>query len=114
MLGVFHEFGMLGCKPLKTLDHNVVIKGYGIVKFDSLLSNINQFQTLIGKLISLTIIRPSISYIFQVLSQFMHNPRKYHLSVALCVLHFLKNNLGKGVCVTKSSFFFVIKRFCGW
>lgn len=64
-----HEFGVLGCKPVKIpLDNNVVIRGDGLDKNDSLIPNVVLFQKLVGKLIYLTITRPDISYSVQVLS----------------------------------------------
>lgn len=48
-LKLLNEFGMLGCKPVKTpLDINVVIKVDGVDNFDNLLTNVTYFQKLIG------------------------------------------------------------------
>lgn len=105
-LELLHEFGMLACKPVRTpLDTNAVIKKDGVNDSDNLLTNITEFQKLIGKLIYLTITRPDISYAVQTLSQFMHSPRKSHLDVAFRVLRFLKQNPGKGVKIVKSDVF---------
>lgn len=65
------------------------------------MTNITEFQKLIGKLIYLDYTRPDISYIVQVFSQFMHSLMKSHLKVALRLLRFLKNDPGKWVSVTK-------------
>lgn len=93
-----HEIG--SCKLVKTpLDPYVLIKDDGIDKVDTLLTNVTEFQILVGKLIYLTITRLDISYIVQVLSQFMHSPSKSHLRIAIRLLRFSKNNLGKGVSV---------------
>ncbi|KAI3688864.1 hypothetical protein L2E82_46759 [Cichorium intybus] len=105
-LELLHEFGMLACKPVKTpLDTNVVVKQDGVDNYDSLLTNVTEFQRLIGKLIYLTITRPDIAYTVQTLSQFMHCPRKSHLNVAFRLLRFLKQNPGKGIKVVKAELF---------
>lgn len=110
-LKLLHEFGMLGCMPVKTpLDLNIIIKDYGIYKNDVLLQNVILFQKLVGKLIYLTITRLGISYTVQVLSPFMHSPRKSHLNIGLRLLHYLKSNPSKCFSVLKSRVF--NKRLC--
>lgn len=64
-----HEYGMLGYKLVNIpLDPSQNIYKDGLDKNDFLLSNITEYQKLIGKLIYLTVTRPNISYIVQMLS----------------------------------------------
>ncbi|KAL7608142.1 hypothetical protein Lser_V15G12411 [Lactuca serriola] len=101
---LLHEFGMLSCKLFKTpLDCNVVIRGEGFDSNDVLIQNVVIYQKLIGKLIYLTITRPNISYVVQVLSQFMHSLRKSHFNIAIRLLRYLKLNPGRGFAVTKGN-----------
>ncbi|GJU77958.1 ribonuclease H-like domain-containing protein [Tanacetum coccineum] len=70
---------------------------------DPLLDNVTGYQKLIGKLIYLTTTRPNIAYTVFCLSQFMHNPLKSHLKIALKVIMYLKGSPGKGINVIKGS-----------
>ncbi|GAV68584.1 hypothetical protein CFOL_v3_12087, partial [Cephalotus follicularis] len=47
--------------------------------------------------IYLTITRPDISYGFQLVSQFMHAPKKSHMDAALRILRYLKKEPGLGI-----------------
>ena len=64
---------------------------------DELLSDVNSYQNLIGKLLYVTITRPDISYSVQTLSQFMQKPKKSHWKAALRIVRYLKNSLGQGI-----------------
>jgi len=48
-------------------------------------------------LIYVTITRPDITFIVDVLSRFMHQPREAHWSAALKILAYLKSCPGKGL-----------------
>jgi hypothetical protein len=61
------------------------------------------YRRLIGRLLYLTHSRPEISYAVSKLSQFLAAPRTDHMSAALHVLKFLKNNPGKGLFFSASS-----------
>ena len=62
----------------------------------------NSYQKLIGKLLYLSHNRPDISYSVNVLSQFMHSPRRSHFQAALRVLRYLKDTIGLGLTFTKT------------
>ena len=56
-----------------------------------------RYQRLVGKLIYLSHTRPDITYPVNVVSQFMHDPRKLHMDVVERILRYLKSTLGKGI-----------------
>ena len=68
-----------------------------------LLPKPTTYRRLIGRRLYLTHSRPEISYAVSKLSQFLAAPRTDHMSAALHVLKFLKNNPGKGLFFSASS-----------
>lgn len=54
-------------------------------------------RRLIGKLLYLTIARPGITYVVNLLSQFMKDPQEEHLQAGMRALKCLKESPGKGV-----------------
>lgn len=59
--------------------------------------DISHYQRLIGKLIYLTLTRPDISYVVQVVSQFMHASTTRHLETAYRIVCYLKNSPDQGL-----------------
>nr|KYP37763.1 hypothetical protein KK1_041022 [Cajanus cajan] len=55
-----------------------------------------RYQRLVGKLIYLSHTRPNIAYAVNVVSQFMHDPRKPHMDAVERILRYLKSAPGKG------------------
>ncbi|XP_071687289.1 uncharacterized mitochondrial protein AtMg00810-like [Rutidosis leptorrhynchoides] len=102
-LDLLDEYGLLGCKPASTpIKPNLSVLSEPSEK-DPLLTNLTEYQQLVGKLIYLTLTRPDISFSVQVLSQFMHAPLQSHFNLALRVLRYLKGSPGKGVQFVKSN-----------
>ena len=83
-LELISEMGLGGVKPANTtLEANVKLtsfeydshlKGEKMEFSDQLLEDVGPYQRLIGRLLYLTMTRVDISYVVQVLSQFMHKP----------------------------------------
>ncbi|GJQ98425.1 retrovirus-related pol polyprotein from transposon TNT 1-94 [Tanacetum coccineum] len=85
-LELLSEYGLLACKPAATPLHQNVVLGYEESQSDKFLSNMSEYQKIVGKLIYLSITRPDISYVVHCLSQHMHASLQSHFSDALRVL----------------------------
>ena len=91
---------MLHSKPL-SLPMGSHVK---VTKFEgSKLHSPDTFRRLVGKLIYLTVTRPDISFVIQVLSQFMHEPTEAHMAAAKHVLRYLNATLTQGILLSNSS-----------
>ncbi|XP_019265473.1 PREDICTED: uncharacterized protein LOC109243038 [Nicotiana attenuata] len=64
---------------------------------DEVLRDPGVYQSLFGKLLYLTMTRPDISFVVQVLSQFMHCPRISHMEAASRVVRYIKQAPGLGL-----------------
>ena len=99
-LKILEDAGLLGCKPAKVpMDHTLKLSKYE----GELLDDPTQYRRLVGRLLYLTITKPDITFVVHRLSQFMAKPRKPHYMTVLKVLHYLKNEPGKGVFFSTSS-----------
>lgn len=94
------EYKMTNSKPLHLpLDPNIKLS----LNIGDPLPTISTYQTLIGKLIYLTLTRPNISFVVHTLSQFMYQPTTTHMQGAKRILRYLKNNPSQGILLTSSS-----------
>lgn len=96
--------GQGGVKPVSTpMDFNQRLTSHefdevtGSSSTDPLLEDVESYQRLVGRLLYLTMTRPDIAYIIQVLSQFMHKPKQSHMTAALRVIKYIKNAPGLGL-----------------
>eukprot|EP00257_Ricinus_communis_P023387 XP_015583359.1 uncharacterized protein LOC107262389 [Ricinus communis] len=62
-----------------------------------LISNPTLYHRLVGSLIYLTITRPDISFAVQVVSQFVSQPRRHHLSTVHRILRYFKGTCDCGL-----------------
>uniref|UniRef100_A0A3Q7HRL7 Reverse transcriptase Ty1/copia-type domain-containing protein n=1 Tax=Solanum lycopersicum TaxID=4081 RepID=A0A3Q7HRL7_SOLLC len=83
------EAGLTGAKPSTTpIESNLRLTS---VEYDQangytedvILQDVTAYQRMVGKLLYATITRPDISYAVQVLSQFMHAPKRSHWDAAM-------------------------------
>ncbi|KAJ6881076.1 hypothetical protein NC651_027806 [Populus alba x Populus x berolinensis] len=107
-LDILETTGLLASKPAKVpMDPNV--------KFSKdsgpLLDDPTSYRRLIGRLLYLTISRPDISFVVQVVSQFMDKPRVPHLDAATQVLRYIKASPGQGLFFPVASSL-QLKTFC--
>jgi len=88
---------ILGCKPVK-----IPIEKNSRLSKDAgdYLVDPSTYRRLIGKLLYLTITRPDISYLVQVLSQFIDKPLQSHLTAAHKVLRYIKSAPGQGLLLS--------------
>jgi hypothetical protein len=100
ILDLLKEIRKLGCKPVSTpIDYKCKLNS----KDGDILSDINQFQRLVGKLIYLTVTRPDISYSVSQVSKFMHALRTSHLKSINRILRYLKGIPGKGILMKNNN-----------
>ncbi|XP_026396567.1 glucose-1-phosphate adenylyltransferase large subunit 1-like [Papaver somniferum] len=67
------------------------------------LSDPTPYRRLIGRLLYLKVTRPDITYVVNILSQFMQNPRTAHHAAALRILRYLKGTIGHGILLSVKS-----------
>ena len=85
---------MLGCKPIDTpIEQNHKNFHYA----DATSVDRGRYQRLVEKLIYLFHTIPDIAYAVNVVSQFMHDPKKPHMDVVEQILRYLKSTPGKGL-----------------
>lgn len=62
-----------------------------------LISDPTLYRRLVGSLIYLTIIHPYISFVVQVVNQFVSQPRRPHLLALYRIIHYLKDTCDQGL-----------------
>ncbi|XP_071713645.1 uncharacterized mitochondrial protein AtMg00810-like [Rutidosis leptorrhynchoides] len=102
-LELLNDYGLLGCKPFGTpIESNICVNCESSEK-DKFLTNITEYQKLVGRLIYLTLTRPDISFVVHILSQYMHAPLQSHMNLAFRTLRYLKGSPGKGIQLVKGN-----------
>ncbi|XP_019242687.1 PREDICTED: uncharacterized protein LOC109222834, partial [Nicotiana attenuata] len=105
-LELLFETGLSGGKPALTpLEFNHKLTSIEFDKVfnkenlsdDRLLEDRSGYQRIVGRLLYLTMTRPDIAFVVQVLSQFMHAPKQSHLDAAMRVIRYIKGNPGLGL-----------------
>jgi hypothetical protein len=99
VLDLLQKTEKLGCKPIDTpIESNIKLGPND----GEALTDISQFQRLVGKLIYLAVTRPDITFPINVVSQFMHAPRTTHMDAVVQILRYLKGSSGRGVRMQKN------------
>ncbi|XP_019231436.1 PREDICTED: uncharacterized protein LOC109212260 [Nicotiana attenuata] len=111
-LELISESGLSGAKPAATplkLNQKLTTTEFDKcfstknTNSDEVLKNPGTYQRLVGRLLYLTMTRPDIAFMVQVLSQFMHCPKVSHMEAALRVVRYLKQAPGLGLLMPGES-----------
>ncbi|XP_031277886.1 secreted RxLR effector protein 161-like [Pistacia vera] len=65
------------------------------------LEDATMYRKLVDSLIYLTLTRPDISYAVNVMSRYMHNPKKPHLEAVRQILRYVKSTIDYGLLYKK-------------
>lgn len=94
VLDLLTKTNMLGCKPATTpINPNHILTDAQDVR----LIDVGKYQSLVGRMIYLSLTSPDIADAVNVVNQFMHAPTMAHLEATYQILKYLKGCLGKGV-----------------
>jgi hypothetical protein len=99
-LEIMEDASMLGCKPTKCpMDQNLKLsKGERSLHPDPTI-----YRRLIGRLMYLTMTRLDIVFSVHRLSQFMDQPRDFHLKVAQHIVQYIKGAPSQGLIYPSDS-----------
>ena len=92
---------MTESKPLQLpLGSHTKLTNIGV---EDKLQDTEVYRRLIGKLIYLISTRPDITYVVQLISQFMQAPIVVHLQATKNVVRYLKGSAGQGILLSSAS-----------
>ncbi|KAK6784796.1 hypothetical protein RDI58_018251 [Solanum bulbocastanum] len=110
-LGLVSELGLAGCMPSSTpleFNHKLTstmfdeCTGNKDSVEDTPLDDCGKYQRLIERLLYLTMTRPDIAFVVQVLSQYMHSPKLSHMEATLRVVRYIKGTTGLGLFMSSN------------
>nr|XP_016491390.1 PREDICTED: uncharacterized mitochondrial protein AtMg00810-like [Nicotiana tabacum] len=105
-LELVSELGLAGGKPAATpLEFNHKLTSiefdkeipYANTTLDNELEEKGSYQRLVGRLLYLTMTRPDIAFVVQLLNQYIPAPKLSHMEVALRVVRYIKTAPGLGL-----------------
>nr|KAJ0186503.1 hypothetical protein LSAT_V11C900486210 [Lactuca sativa] len=99
-IDILEDSGLLGCRPSQfPMEQNLKLdKGE-----DEERADVNAYRRLVGRILYLQATRPDITYVVNVLSQFVSDHRQNHWNAAMRVLRYLKATLGQGILLPKGN-----------
>jgi Reverse transcriptase (RNA-dependent DNA polymerase) len=98
VLNLLTKTDMLGCRPtVSPIDVKTKIGANTGEQVDH-----ERYQRLIGRLIYLCHTRPDISFAVNVVSRYMHDPRKGHMDTVYHILRYLKSAPEKDLIFRKN------------
>lgn len=100
-LDILKDTGLLAANHLKYLLSKIIIYRIMQVLFNHLLLLV--YRRIVGRLLYLTVTRPDISHLVQVLSQFLATPRSDHLEASHKVIRYLKSAPGQGILISTNN-----------
>ncbi|XP_043710468.1 uncharacterized mitochondrial protein AtMg00810-like [Telopea speciosissima] len=93
-LDILRDSGFTSTRPADfPMEQNLMLSDSN----GTILSDPSPYCRLVGCLIYLTVIRPDIVHVVNILSQFMHQPCQPHLDAAHHLLHYLKGTPSQGI-----------------
>lgn len=101
---ILERVNLLGSKPLAT----PLATGETLVGEGSLFHYPTLYRSLVGALHYLTITRPHLSYVINVVNQFLHSPTNDHFNVVKRILCYVKATFYFGLSFTKRPESFVV------
>nr|XP_016499743.1 PREDICTED: uncharacterized mitochondrial protein AtMg00810-like [Nicotiana tabacum] len=105
-LELVSELGLSGGKPVTTplkFNHKLTSMEFDKIvnkngsDIDSELEDKGRYQRIVGRLLYLTMTRPDIAFMVQVLSQFMHAPKQSRMSDAVRIIKYIKGTSDLGL-----------------
>ncbi|XP_059295496.1 uncharacterized mitochondrial protein AtMg00810-like [Lycium ferocissimum] len=108
-LELISDSRLSGAKPVNTpLKANVKLTSvdydeHAGITNDPPYQDVTAYQRLIGRLLYLTITRPDISFVVQVLSQFTQFPKMSHWDAALRLVRYIKKCPSQGLLISSNS-----------
>ncbi|XP_015159510.1 uncharacterized mitochondrial protein AtMg00810-like [Solanum tuberosum] len=105
-LGLVSELGLAGCKLASTpleFNHKLTsttfdeCTGKNTNAEDKPLDDCGRHQRIVERLLYLTVTRPDIAFVVQVLSQCMYSTKQSHMEAALRVVRYIKGIVGLGL-----------------
>jgi len=97
---LLHRTEIFDTKPVKTSD----VVGQNLSKFDgNSIEKVTQYQSVVGALQYLTIIRPYIAFVVSKACQFMQQPTSAHWLLVKRILWYLRRTMQDGLLLSPSS-----------
>ncbi|CAI0421443.1 unnamed protein product [Linum tenue] len=99
-LDILDDAGALGVKPCAF----PIEKNHHLTRIEGpAAQDPSAYRRLVGRLLYLTVTRPDIAYVVNILSQAVHSPRQQLVEAGYRVLRYLKHAPGRGLFLPLNS-----------